>query len=174
MRNGNKFKIAAILSITIILFSFVAELKYRTVAGGDLKMLIPRDFIHVPKESFKPSYPGDKAPDDFYCNADTSESIGFLKIPKAAGDLEWCRQLVQGVFLASATKIYFSDTAHINGNKTYIAKFDGTDVGKLKYMELVFIGVKDSTIIVGINCDVVLKNKWMPISDQILKSVRLN
>jgi hypothetical protein len=135
-----------LIVICPLLFSFIADLEYRDVLDGDLKMLIPGNFIHVPKGAYKLEYPGDKSPDDFYCNKDTSESIGFLKIPVPVGNFDWCRQMMQEAILSNASKTYFNDITTINGNKVYLVTFEGMDAGKLKYGQLFVISVKNTAI----------------------------
>jgi len=164
-----------VLALAIVSISFVAaDLEYKDVLGGDMKMLIPNNFIHITKEAYKLHYDGDIAPDDYYCNKDTSESIGLLSMPKKTNDFVWCRNMVNMAFLSQASKTYFNDTTTINGNKAYVAVFEGTDVGKLKYMTMFFINVKEKVVMGGITCDIKLEHEWMPTSEKILKSIKLN
>jgi hypothetical protein len=150
-----KFKIlaASLMVLIVSLSSFLIELAYRDVVDGNLKILIPKDFMHVDKQSYKLSYQGDKAPDDFYCNKDTSESIGFLKTKPSANNFDWCKQMVQELILNTETKIYFNDTTSINGNKVYVVAFDGMDKGKLKYMKMFFLNIGGHGILGIISCN---------------------
>jgi hypothetical protein len=163
----------ALVIICPLLFSFVADLEYRDVLGGDLKILVPKDFIHVPKEAYKLAYDGDRAPDDFYCNQDTSESIGFVKFPKPVTDFSWGKQMAEAI-LHDATKVYYNDTTTINGHKGYLISFEGMDAGKPKYAQFFLISTQSSTILGGISCSIKLKDSWMPVSEKILRSIKVN
>lgn len=42
--------------MSMLILSFSTELEYKNVMNGNLKMLIPADFIKVPKGSYKTHY----------------------------------------------------------------------------------------------------------------------
>ncbi len=174
MLTKTRFRIIAIIIISAIALSFTIDLEYRNMIDGKLKILIPKNFIHVPKGSYKLHYEGEPAPDDFYCNKDTSESVSFLKSPQYLPDVSSCRQFSSLLQLNPTFKVHFNDTITVNGNKMYLIDMEAMDVGKLRYGKMFFINIKDATYIGEISCNVALKKTWLPVSDRILKSIKVN
>jgi hypothetical protein len=174
MLKSTRLRTAAIITLSIFIFSFGSDLAYRDVLAGQLKMLIPTDFIRVPKESYKPHYEDDKIPDDYYCNSDTSVYVGFVKLPWKANDMSQAKQAMQMATLDSANKIHFNDTLTVNGNKLYLLDMDGMDEGKRKFLKMFFINTKESSVMGIITCNIALKKTWSPMMEQMFKSIKIN
>jgi len=165
-----KFVLIAVFAITSL--SFIIDLEYKDVAGGELKILMPKNFLKISTKSFKPSAPGQPIPEDYYGNKDTSEKIAFVKLQK--GDLKDWEHMLGIMISSSATKIYFSETKSINGNKIYIAKYDASGNKKSFYIDFFLINTKNNTIWGTITCDKKLKEEWFPTSEKILNSIKIN
>jgi hypothetical protein len=174
MLKNNRFTIIGIIIISAITLSFSIDLEYRNVVNGKLKILIPKGFIHVPKGSYKLHYEGEPAPDDFYCNKDTSESVSFLKSPQYLPDVSACKQFSSLLQLNPTFKVHYNDTITVNGNKMYLIDMEAMDVGKLRYGKMFFININNTTYVGEISCNVALKKAWLPVSDRILKSIKVN
>ena len=162
--------------MAIVILSFRSDLEYKDILDGKLKMLIPADFIHVPKGSYKLHYIGDRAPDEFYCNKDTSEYLALEQLPKITVNFSHVKE--ESVRLAWSdtinNKVHFNDTITINGNKIYLLETDGMDSGKFKATKTFIMNTNDGAVLGVISCDIGLKQAWAPISDRMLKSIKLN
>jgi hypothetical protein len=181
MIKNNLVRNSAIFLMAIVTLSFSSDLEYKDVLDGKLKMLIPADFIHVPKGSYKLHYIGDKAPDEFYCNRDTSEYLALEQLPKITVNFSHVKELVQLVWSyptnnsdTTNNKVHFNDTTTINGNKIYLLETDGMDSGKFRATKTFIMNTHDSAVLGVISCDIGLKQAWAPISDRMLKSIKLN
>jgi len=136
-------------------------------------MLIPKDFIHIPREAYKKHYDDEPTPDDYYCNKDTSEDIVFAKLPRQLPDLSMAKQMGQMALLDSTNKVHFNDTTTVNGNKVYLLDLDGMGLGKLKYVKTFIVNTPTSSILCVIECNTDHKKTWKPISDQIFNSIKI-
>jgi len=162
--------------MAIVILSFRGDLAYRDVMGGQLKMLIPADFINVPKGGYKQHYAGEPTPDDFYCNKDTSEYVALIKLPIRLDDLGHAKQQIgQMALMDTSNKVYFNDTTTINGNKIYLLDLDGTALGKRSALKTFIVNTRNGGSLMGvISCDIALKKAWWPVTDQMLRSIKLN
>ena len=170
-----KMKIILIILTGVLGLSLTSyELERKDVLNGELSMLIPKDFIHISKENYIPEYDGAPKPDDYYCNADTTIEISFLKTPKHSNDLNWCKGFSKMAFLMLASKTYFNDTLTNNGIKMHLTEFESTFKGKKTYSKVFFINMENYTVIGNISCDIELKKQWIPYATKIFKSIKLN
>ncbi|NQY08627.1 MAG: hypothetical protein HRT71_03830 [Flavobacteriales bacterium] len=164
-----------IIILGILAISFVSEeLVRKDVLDGDMSMLIPKDFIHIKKEEYIPSYSGEPKPDDYYCNNDTTIEISFMSLPKRSDDLNWCKAFSESAFLIRASNTYFNDTLTINSTKVHLTEFESTFKGKETYSKMFFINLKTTTVIGNISCDLKLKEEWMPKAALIFESIKSN
>ena len=156
-----------------MILSFSGDLAYRDVAGGKLKMLMPADFINVPKEAYKKHYADEPVPDYFYCNKDTSEYVALMKMPNRMADLSQAKQMGQMALLDSTTKVHFNDTITVNGNKIYLLDMDSKLGRKPESIKTFIINIPDGTVMGMISCNLALKKTWLPVSDQMFRSIKL-
>jgi hypothetical protein len=175
------------MKILVFIISFLGiifpqnddDLTYQHVVHNQLNVLIPKNLTKSsPKKrkaisSSSPSLPD---PTDFYCNADSSQKIIFAELGQA-GAIKDVGHIMDIMVMGQASKIYSHGIESVNGNEVYIAKYDIDDIGKDRkslYADLFVINSKRHVISIMIYCDEKIKTKWLPISEKILRSIKLN
>jgi hypothetical protein len=165
----NSRLIAALL--TLMTLPLADNLVYRTVGGGTMRILVPKDFSYQIKIG---KTPGEPATDErFFCK-DTLEEVQIDKTPLFAKDLTELKPLMTEALKTESKKTYFNDTLTSNGIKMYIVEYDKVDGGRLKHVKYFEFNVRDSAYGGGIGCVFALKDKWAPTAEKIFKSIRLN
>jgi hypothetical protein len=157
--------------LIILTLPFADNLEYRSVDGGKVKIMIPKDFFYLLKTS---SVPGQPTRDEHYFCKDTLEEVEIYKTAVFAQDLITMKPLMTEALKLESKKTYFNDTLTVNGIKMYVAEYDKVDGGRMKHLKYFEFNVKDSTYSGGIGCVISLKDKWAPTAEKIFRSIRLN
>ena len=169
-----KTPLILILSIFLSVISSTGyELERKTIADGEVSLLIPKEFSYASKAEYVPKVAGDPKPDDYFSNEDRSIEIGFMKIPKQKADLSWAKDFMTATFRGNETSFYFNDIITNGDTEIHLAEFDGVFEGKKQHSKTVIFNGKNSTIIGNISCYIELREDWNATAEEIVRSIQL-
>jgi hypothetical protein len=98
----------------------------------------------------------------------------MLKFATNESNLNDFRPMMTGVSQIPGTKTYFNDTTTVNGIKMYVFEADGKDGDIPKHIKTFIFNADGATYMGGTACLISLKDQWRPVSEKIIRAIKIN
>lgn len=180
------------IPVVLILFLFLSSFQQgklvKTKVNDAITIYLPADFIAMSQADIETKYASAKLPvagyTDFSRTADLGINVAFSQWNPE--DLEIMRSFYKSNILGLYDTVQFirEDVEQIDGHDFAVFEFvssvndnDGITVDQSpvsKYVRIQYTIVKGKTVLFNFTCPASQREKWAPISRQILESVKLS
>lgn len=168
--------LAALLSCTTM-FAQENKLEKRTLLENKIEILVPKDFREMSQEHINLKYPTQNRPKYILTNEATTTNLAF-NIMENRADSSMI-DLYRGVFKAAFLKKFpdakqVSDGAQqINGKKVGFLQLITTGKDQPIYNYIFFTDMEGKLLLGTFNCVEKDMPQWLPVSEEIVRSLKI-
>ena len=177
------------LTILLMLLGAFQQVKYvKTKVNDDISLLLPEDFIVMSQTDRNEKYVSSRAPIAVYTDYSRAVDLG-INIAYSrwnAEDMEIMKSFYKSTIMGLYDEVQFLNESieEINGNNFAVFEFiasvsdeEGTTFEQRnlsKYIRIQYTIIKSKTVLFNFSCPAVLKDKWAPVAQHMLESVKIS
>jgi len=180
---------AVILFIVFFGFAPFQKIKYvKTKVNESITMSLPEEFTLMQEAELNRKYVSSKPPvavyTDFSKTVDLGINVAYSRWNQE--DLEIMKSFYKSNIMGLYDEVQFinENVQEINGRKFVVFEFlskvndtEGTTINNSsisKYIRIQYTIVKSKTVLFNFSCPAIMKDKWAPVAQEILESVKIS
>ncbi len=182
-------KFFSILALSIFLLTSFQQVKYvKTKVNDAISLELPEDFTLMSEADLNAKYFSSKLPVAVYTDYSRTVDLGVNVAYSRwnAEDIEIMKSFYKSTIMGLYDEVQFltESIEEINGKNFAVFEFiasvrdeEGTTVEQRtlnKYIRIHYTIVKSNTVLFNFSCPAVLREKWAPIAQHMLGSVKIS
>ncbi len=180
-----------VLFLFILVFGLTSfqKIKYvKTKVNESITLSLPEEFTPMQEAELNRKYVSSKPPvavyTDFSKTVDLGINIAYSRWNQE--DLDIMKSFYKSNIMGLYDEVQFIDekVEEINGREFVVFEFlskvndtEGTTINNSsisKYIRIQYTIVKSKTVLFNFSCPAVMKDKWAPVAQEILESVKIS